>query len=289
MLMTDPRLDPGVDAQPDHQGRRRSGPFRSVAASRRPVLGVQTNLDRVTAWAVRFLAERMPLGDQELQSDEIDAKDLLADGVLDLEAGVHLEEVRLAGREVRVRDEELDGACADIVDSLDSSARRIVEDLAHLVTDRRRRCFFDDFLVPALDRAVTVADDPARAVGVGHDLHLDVTRGRQVGLDEHGGVAERRQRLGACGCELTLEVLGVGDDAHTAATTARRCLDQQREVRLLALAASTLRIGTPALSISSLARILSPIESIVSGAGPIQVRPALATTRANAAFSERKP
>ncbi len=137
--------------------------------------------------------------------------------------------------EVRIGDEELDRAGADVADRLDGSARRVVQDLAHLVADRRRRCLLDDLLVAALDRAVTVADDPARAVGVGHDLHLDVARGRQVGLDEHRGVAERRERLGTGSGELALEVLGVGDDAHAATAATRRCLDQQREVGLLGL------------------------------------------------------
>ena len=47
--------------------------------------------------------------------------------------------------------------------------------------------------------------------------------------------------------------------------------------------------GTPALRISSLARILEPIASIDAGAGPTQVSPASSTARANSALSDRKP
>ncbi len=52
---------------------------------------------------------------------------------------------------------------------------------------------------------------------------------------------------------------------------------------------STDRIGTPAFAISSLARIFDPIASMVSGAGPIQMRPASCTRRANSAFSDKNP
>ena len=47
--------------------------------------------------------------------------------------------------------------------------------------------------------------------------------------------------------------------------------------------------GTPAADINLRAATLSPICSIASGGGPIQVRPARCTARANAARSEKKP
>ena len=48
-------------------------------------------------------------------------------------------------------------------------------------------------------------------------------------------------------------------------------------------------IGTPAAFIRSRASVFEPIASIASGGGPIQVRPAASTARANVAFSARKP
>ena len=48
-------------------------------------------------------------------------------------------------------------------------------------------------------------------------------------------------------------------------------------------------IGTPAAVAASLARCLSPISSIASGGGPIQVSPASITARAKPAFSLRNP
>ena len=47
--------------------------------------------------------------------------------------------------------------------------------------------------------------------------------------------------------------------------------------------------GTFAARAICLASILSPMRWITSGGGPIQVRPASITRRANAAFSARKP
>ena len=49
------------------------------------------------------------------------------------------------------------------------------------------------------------------------------------------------------------------------------------------------RVGTPASAMVVLAAILSPIASMVSGAGPTKISPASAQARANAAFSDRNP
>ena len=48
-------------------------------------------------------------------------------------------------------------------------------------------------------------------------------------------------------------------------------------------------IGTPAARIAARAAVFEPISSIAAGGGPIHVRPASSTVRANAAFSARKP
>ena len=48
-------------------------------------------------------------------------------------------------------------------------------------------------------------------------------------------------------------------------------------------------IGTPAAAIIFLASILEPMASIAATGGPTQVSPAAITSRANPAFSDRKP
>jgi hypothetical protein len=47
--------------------------------------------------------------------------------------------------------------------------------------------------------------------------------------------------------------------------------------------------GTPALIIVCLAVTLSPIRRIVSGRGPMNVKPDCSTRSAKSAFSDRKP
>jgi hypothetical protein len=47
--------------------------------------------------------------------------------------------------------------------------------------------------------------------------------------------------------------------------------------------------GTPAALTSARARVLSPMAAMVSGVGPMNVRPASPTALAKAAFSARKP
>ena len=49
------------------------------------------------------------------------------------------------------------------------------------------------------------------------------------------------------------------------------------------------RVGTPATRMSSFDPTLDPMASIAAGGGPIQWKPAPATTRAKSPDSERKP
>ena len=73
------------------------------------IFGVETGLDGVAVRrpARRRAAGASPAGQPHHPLDEVDAGDLLGDAVLDLEAGVDLEEVELAGARV---EDELDGA-----------------------------------------------------------------------------------------------------------------------------------------------------------------------------------
>ena len=65
------------------------------------------------------VVEHAALGDSELLAHEVDARDLFGDGVLDLQAGVHLEE-----RDGAVfADEELAGAGADVADLFEDGLR----------------------------------------------------------------------------------------------------------------------------------------------------------------------
>ena len=64
------------------------------------------------------LGEGLPRGDAHLRQHEVDVGDLLGDGVLDLDARVHLDEHVLAGALAHRVEQELDGAGVHVADRL---------------------------------------------------------------------------------------------------------------------------------------------------------------------------
>ena len=85
----------------------------------------------MSSWRER---QRLARRDPDLLGDEVDARDHLGDRVLDLQAGVHLEEEELA-----VLEEELDGAGVVVAARLGDLDRGLAHGLADLVGEGRRR------------------------------------------------------------------------------------------------------------------------------------------------------
>ena len=141
---------------------------------------------------VHAVRELLARGDLDLLLHQIDAVRFLGDGVLHLDAGVHLHEVVVP----LVVHEELDRAgvlrsrlrCASFTQP---SPIRSRSSSRH----DRRRAFLDDLLVAPLHRAIALAEVHDVAVVVGHDLKLDVVRVLDQLLDVDAGVAERFFRL----------------------------------------------------------------------------------------------
>ena len=102
---------------------------------------------------------------------------------------------------------------------------------ADVVGDSRRRRFLDHLLVASLDRALAFAEVDDRAVGVAHDLDLDVTPVLDVRLEEHGAVSERGLRLPRGGADRAIQVCRFANDAHAAPASAGGGLDEQRVVQ----------------------------------------------------------
>ena len=93
-------------------------------------------------------------GDADLLVHEVDAGDRLGHRMLDLQAGVHLDEVELA-----VLVEELDRAGAGIAELGDGLGARSPPILRALLgVEGRRGGFLPDLLVAALQRAVALAE-----------------------------------------------------------------------------------------------------------------------------------
>ena len=187
------------------------------------VLGVDAALDRpAVELHVRLLdRELLAGGDADHLLDEIDAGDQLGDGMLDLQARVHLQEVEravLAG-------DELHRAGAVVADGLGQRDRLLAHGLARLGVEQRRGRLLDHLLVAALDRAFALAEVDDVAVLVAQHLDLDVARVLDELLDEHAVVAEARLGLRAGEREALLGLLGAVGDAHALAAAAGRGLD----------------------------------------------------------------
>jgi hypothetical protein len=141
-------------------------------------------------------------GDADLLAHQIDAEDRLGHRVLDLQAGVHLDEVELA-----VLVEELDRARA--FDSPDRRwpwrrSRRSAR--GALGVDGGAGGLLQHLLVAALQRTVALAQMHRAALAVAEDLHLDMARAAEVFLDIDLVIAEGGLGLGARGAEGVFEL-----------------------------------------------------------------------------------
>ena len=162
--------------------------------------------------------QAIAVGDAQLPLHEIDAVDEFGDGMLDLQARVHLEEVVAA---VGV-EHEFAGSGVDVADRLRRAHRGRAHRGAQLRRKRDRRRLLDDFLMAALNRTFAFAEMNRRAVRVGENLKLDVARIAQVAFQQNRVVAERGQRFALGGVERFVERVRRRDDAHAASAAARR-------------------------------------------------------------------
>ena len=143
---------------------------------------------------------------------EIHACHLLGDGVLDLQAGVGLDEDERLLR-TRLVDEELERAEARVAFLLSESDGRADDAIPDLLRERRRRGNLDDLLVAALNTALALAEVRHGTGPVAEDLHLDVAGVGDELLDVDVGHAEGGLRLGLATGVGGLDLGGIGDDA----------------------------------------------------------------------------
>jgi hypothetical protein len=136
------------------------------------------------------LGERQGLtgGDLDLDLHEVEPVDELRDRVLDLQAGVHLEEVELAVRP----DEELARPGADVTAGTRRGDGDLAHALAHVGVDERARALLENLLVATLNTALALANEHTVPMRIGEDLDLDVMRPEHVLLEVDGVVAEAR-------------------------------------------------------------------------------------------------
>ena len=246
------RLVAGVAAAVDPHARsaRRLVGSEYAAGRAHGAVGVQglqidPRLDREAARTDGFrrpepeTCERLAGRDSQLCLDEVDACDRLGDRVLDLEAGVRLDEREAAcpgGRAAAVagvaapsgKGEELERAQTVVLRGA-AEAQRGVDDRGPQVgaeVGRRRR--LDHLLVPPLGAALAFAEVDQPAGFVTQELDFDVPRPRDQLLDVEAAVAERALCLGPAALVGLFDLVGRSDDAGPAAAAAGERLDDHR-------------------------------------------------------------
>jgi hypothetical protein len=162
--------------------------------------------------------ELLAAGDKQLLPDDVDPGHHLGDAVLDLDAGVHLQEEVLVALL-----QSLDGAGGAIPDGGGRVGGDLADALTHLRVHMRGRRLLDQLLVAPLDRAVALPQVDHVTVGIGEDLDLDVAWVLEVALEVHRGVREELLALARCPLERVLElVLGLSHSKALAAAAAGR-------------------------------------------------------------------
>ena len=200
----EPGVAVGVDAHPAParglEPDERAGPARHRAVGR-DGLGVDAHLQRGAprrgGGGEAEVREGRAVGHPQTGFDQVETGRLLGDGVLDLDARVHLEEGRLP-----VRHEELDRRQPRV--GRDQARGRVVQVGTDVVGQSRRRRDLDELLTAPLRRAVPVAEHHG-AAAVAEHLDLDVACVREQPLDVDGVVTERRAGLGGAQAHGRLE------------------------------------------------------------------------------------
>ena len=162
--------------------------------------------------------QRLAGGGSQLQLHQVEPGDGLGDGVLHLQAGVHLQEEEFAGAGI---DDELHGAGVVVTDAMGERHRCVMQSVAGGDIQIGRRRLLQQLLVAALGGAVAGAEMDDRAVPVADDLHLHVTGTLDVALHQHPVIAERAQCLGAGLSQRSVEPVSRADDADALAAPAR--------------------------------------------------------------------
>ena len=207
-----------------HRQHRAAG--RDETARR--VFGVHPRLDGVPVQDDVRLRDGKVLArrDADLPLDQVEAGDQLGDRVLDLQPGVHLHEEELV-RVVR-RQDELDGARADVTDRARGFDRRRAHLRARGLVEQHRRRFLDDLLVPPLQAALALAEVDDVAVGVGQHLDLDVPRCGDEPFHQQRVVAEGTLGLAPRRLDRGVQFGLFVDQPHALAATTGGRLEQQR-------------------------------------------------------------
>ena len=195
--------------------------MRGSSAVMRVLDGVPVGGDLLLAQS--HLLEGGAAGEAQLCGHDVDPGDLLGDGVLHLDPGVHLDEHVATGSV----EEELHRPGVRVPDGAGKGDRVVQQRSAYGVVEVSGRRRLDDLLEASLDRAVALEEVDGVTGAVAEDLHLDVAHVRQRLLQEDRVIAEGRLGLAPCRIEGAGEVLGVFDASHAPPAPAGDRLDEE--------------------------------------------------------------
>jgi hypothetical protein len=204
----------------------RDEPVLRVFSGDPALQGEAARPDRLLAGhAHRLVVQRSAVSQQNLAADDIDPGDHFGDRVLDLDAGIHLDEVEAAGVDI---DEKLHRAGRPVADLLADAHGGVADLLAQFLREPRTGRDLDHLLVPALHRTVALPEVDQIALHIAEDLHLDVLGAWNIALEEYIGLAESRRGLAPGFGHFVLEIFRPLDRTDAAPAPAEAGLDHQR-------------------------------------------------------------
>ncbi len=206
---------------PNPAGERRDAALQRGAIERNAFLPRQSN------W--RFV-KLIPLRDENLRAHQVDAGNHFGYRVFDLNARIHLDEIPLLRIDIV---EKLDGPCIAIVGLARELHRRAAQFAPNARVEIRGGSNFHDFLMAALHRTISFVKMQQVAVMVRENLNFQVPRAWQIFFQEEGSVAEGGARFSLGFFQQSVELRGVMNDAHAAASAAHRRLHDEGIANLL--------------------------------------------------------
>jgi hypothetical protein len=200
----------------------------------RRVFGRDSTLDGKASSGDAILGETQlgkccACSDLDLGCYNVDTGDLLGDRVLDLDTRVDLDEVVL----VLLVHQELSSTGVAVVHRSSQPHGIIEYGIPGLGGKVLGGGNLDDFLMSALDRAVTLVKVNNVAMVISEKLDLDMLRFVEESLDEDSAISKRRFCFGGSSVERLLQRFLITDNSHTAATTAEGSLDNDWETILI--------------------------------------------------------
>src|SRR5262249_2379066 len=130
--------------------------------------------------------------------------------------------------ELAILIEKLDRADSEILQVAHGLGDGFADLAALLGVERRRMAFFPDFLMPALQGTVALAEVDSATVAVAENLDFDVTRALEIFFEMDRITAKGGFGFGPRGRKRDRQFVRAVRDLHAAATAAGRGLDQNR-------------------------------------------------------------